>query len=270
MSEQSHRSDPRILNRRTLERDHRRLFELLRPGMTVLDVGCGTGSITTGIARAVGPRGSVVGVDRDVSLLDIARDQNRGVPNLSFEVRDARSLEFERCFDVVTAARMLQWISRPDEAVAAMKKVLKPDGYLVALDYNHQDNSWKPRPPREFLRFYEAFLAWREANQWDNRMADHLPDLFRSAGLSNVQTHLDDQIARRGSRDFSGAAVLWTDVITSVGPQIVADGYLDEQERLAAETQYGAWAPTSLEEQVLSMKTVVGQAIGLPLNFPQP
>src|SRR6266446_5552766 len=103
MSEQSHRSDPQILNRRTLERDHRRLFDLLRPGMTVLDVGCGTGAITAGIARVAGSQGNVVGVDRDESLLDIARKEHGGVLNLRFENRDARSLAFESCFDVVSA-----------------------------------------------------------------------------------------------------------------------------------------------------------------------
>src|SRR6266446_6552051 len=137
MSEQSHRSDPRLLNRRTLERDHRRLFDLLRPGMTVLEVGCGTGAITGGIARAVGPLGYVVGVDRDQTLLDLARKENRGVLNLSFENEDASSLGFEDCFDVATAARTLQWISRPERAIAAMKKAVKSNGRIVVLDYNH-------------------------------------------------------------------------------------------------------------------------------------
>ena len=49
MSLQPHTSDARILDRRTLERDHRRLAELLKPGMAVLDVGCGTGAITAGL-----------------------------------------------------------------------------------------------------------------------------------------------------------------------------------------------------------------------------
>ena len=51
MSIQTHRSDPQVLNRRTLEIDHRVLAGVLRPGMSVLDVGCGTGAITAGIAR---------------------------------------------------------------------------------------------------------------------------------------------------------------------------------------------------------------------------
>ena len=62
MGQQSHRSDPRILNRRTLRRDHRHLRKLLRPGMDILDVGCGTGAITADIAKAVDPDGMVLGI----------------------------------------------------------------------------------------------------------------------------------------------------------------------------------------------------------------
>jgi ubiquinone/menaquinone biosynthesis C-methylase UbiE len=78
---QAHRSDPRILGRRTLERHHRALAAILRPGLSVLDVGCGTGAITAGIARAVAPAGRVVGMDRDESLLDIARREHEAIPN---------------------------------------------------------------------------------------------------------------------------------------------------------------------------------------------
>jgi SAM-dependent methyltransferase len=229
--------------------------------MSVLDVGCGTGAISAGIAREVGDQGIVVGVDRDETLLEIARKEHQSLPNLRFEKQDARSLQFEACFDVVTTARMLQWISRADQAVAAMKGAVKPNGLLVALDYNHEENSWTPRPPIEFLRFYDAFLAWRHANEWDNRMADHLPALFQSAGLADVQVFVDDQKANRGDPGFSDAAALWVQVIQSVGPQIVNDGFLGEHERVAAETCYRPWSESDLDEQVLSMRTVVGTVL---------
>src|SRR5512138_865807 len=117
MSEQIHQSDPRILSRRALERDHRVLAGMLRPGMFVLDVGCGTGAITAGIARAVAPGGCAVGVDRDESLLQIARQEHAG---LHFENADALSLEFASAFDIVTAARAVQWMADPARAIGRM------------------------------------------------------------------------------------------------------------------------------------------------------
>lgn len=64
-----------ILERRGLAAGNPRLVQLLRRGMRVLDVGCGTGSITAEIAAAVAPEGSVVGLDRDASLIQTARER---------------------------------------------------------------------------------------------------------------------------------------------------------------------------------------------------
>jgi SAM-dependent methyltransferase len=262
MSQQSHQSNPQILNRRTLQRDHRRLAELLRPGMTVLDVGCGTGAITAGIARMVGPGGDVVGLDRDEANLKIAQQEHPGAANLRFERGDVLSLEFGRDFDIVTAARTLQWISEPARAITQMMKVVKAGGRIVILDYNHEENCWEPAPPQDFSRFYQAFLDWRTANHWDNRMAKHLPGLLRSAGLADVEIHPCDETVQRGDADFfdAYASGIWLYVIQSVGPNLVAAGFLEEQARLRAEQEYRDYVQTTLQRQTHSMTTVEGRA----------
>jgi ubiquinone/menaquinone biosynthesis C-methylase UbiE len=215
--QQSHQSDPRILNRRTLRNDHRHLAKLLRPGLSVLDVGCGAGAITAGIAEALGPHGSVIGIDRDEANLELARCEHPAVPNLRLELGDATSMTFQAQFDIVTAARTLQWISEPALAISRMKDALKPSGMLVVLDYNLAANEWEPEPPDAFRDFYAAFLAWRKANLWDNHMADHLPELFRSAGLGDIESHVQDEIAQRGMPHFDQKANLWLWVIENLG-----------------------------------------------------
>jgi len=240
---QSHQSDPRVLSRRTLEHDHPRLAGMLRPGMSVLDVGCGTGAITAGIAAAVGPSGTVVGLDRDESLIAMAR----GGANLTFEVGDLLTLAAEPQFDMVTAARLIQWISEPGEAIHRMAAATKPGGRVVVLDYNHELNAWDPEPPLEFRRFYQAFLDWRTANGWDNMMGDHLPALFEAAGLRNVMITVDDQI---------GISEIWLHVIESLGPKILPD----ENDRLRTQTAYREYLGTRLRTQTLSLRTVTGTA----------
>src|SRR4051794_17167638 len=163
MGVQTHRSSAEVLNRRTLGNDHRVLADLLRAGMSVLDVGCGTGAITAGIARAVGPEGRAVGVDRDAALLAIARSEHGALPNLTFEQQDALELRYDACFDIAGAARALQWMADPAQALARMTAAVKPGGLVVALDYNHSENAWAPDAPAEFARFYQAFLDWRAA-----------------------------------------------------------------------------------------------------------
>lgn len=259
MSAQSHRSDPRILGRRTLQRDHRCLAELLRPGLSVLDVGCGTGAITAGAAKAVGPRGHVVGVDRDEVLLAVARTDHATLPNLQFEYGDAMTLSFRAEFDIVTAARTLQWIAEPALAISRMRQATKPSGVLVVLDYNHASNEWEPDPPAEFKLFYNAFLAWRHTNAWDNEMADHLPELFRSAGLVDIKSHVQDEVVERGGPEFAERTALWSEVIENVGGQVMTAGFCTGIQLAEAQECYSAWTKTELVKQTLAMRATTGR-----------
>jgi SAM-dependent methyltransferase len=241
-----------------LERDHGYLAGLLRPGLSVLDVGCASGAITVGIAEAVGPDGTVLGVDRDPKYLEQARSAHGAHANLQFEIGEATSLSYHARFDIVTAARLLQWIANPALAVAGMKAAAKPNGMVVVHDFNHLKHEWKPDPPPEFRYFYQAFLAWRQANQWDNEMADRLPALFRSAGLLDVESHVQDEIIERGDPDFFGRAALWSDAIDGLGDHIVKAGLLTGAQVKEAGASYSAWTRTGLVKQVLQMRTVTG------------
>src|SRR5581483_11716380 len=106
-------SDTRaILDRRDLASGNPFLAQRLRPGMAVLDIGCGTGAITRGIAELVGFGGETIGLDTNQEFIQRAR-ASENLPGLSFLVGDAYDLPFENRFDVVTAARVLQWLARP-------------------------------------------------------------------------------------------------------------------------------------------------------------
>ncbi|WP_321476242.1 methyltransferase domain-containing protein [uncultured Paludibaculum sp.] len=259
MHAQSHRSDARILGRRTLEQDHRRLVELLRPGLSVLDVGCGVGSITAGIAEAVGPTGHVVGIDRDAAHVESARARYGHVAHLRFELGDATSLEFHGEFDIVTAARTLQWIADPRAAVSRMTRAAKRDGVVVVLDYNHAENAWSPEPPREFRAFYQAFLNWRAARGWDNQMARNLPALFSAAGLVEVETSIEDEVVERDTPGFEEKAKIWSEVIENLRTQLRDDGFCSEDELRAAGSAYTRWVAAHLQRQTLVLRAVTGR-----------
>src|SRR5258708_8648976 len=156
MSQQSHRSDPRILNRRTLERDHPYLARVLRTGMDILDVGCGTGAITADIAKAVGPDGMALGIDRDDANLAIAVQQYDGMGNLRFEGADILTLgdRFNNRFDIVTAARTIQWISEPQRAIVHMKKAAKTGARVISLAYTLTKTHSNPPHPVNSPQLY--------------------------------------------------------------------------------------------------------------------
>jgi SAM-dependent methyltransferase len=263
MNGQRHTSDSSILDRRTLARDHRRLGALLRPGMHVLDVGCGTGAITADVARAVGPTGRVVGQDRDPALLARARARGADVPWLSFEEGDVLARESGPRFDVVTAARLLQWIERPDLALARMAAATRPGGQVVVLDYDHTAIAWDPEPAGPITRFYAAFLAWRAAHGWDNAIAVHLSKLFADAGLEEVASHVEDEVAERGAPGFEDALDIWRRVLDEIGGLVVEEGFLESAAHAAARTAWGAWAAGSARRQHMVLRAVVGRVPAL-------
>ena len=248
----------RILNTRSLATSHRRLAELLQPAMNVLDVGCGTGAITRDIADVVGAQGCVVGLDISETLLAQVQVQRPNRSALRFVRGDVYAVPFNRAFDVVTAARVLQWVGRPDTAVRALSEAVKLHGTLLVLDYDHEQIQWRPSPPASMQRFYTAFLQWRADAGMDNAIAGHLAGLFESAGLVDIQVTPQHERTQRGDVDFASRIGIWAEVAATRGHQMVADGTLTEAERLAAEADYRAWIESDAQAHTLYLLAVEG------------
>src|SRR5690606_15082264 len=132
----------RIFDDRTVEADYRTLTPVLKPGLRVLDVGCGTGAISAGIARLVGNTGRGVGIDNTENFIVSGRETYRDVGNLELIHADLFEWNTDEQFDLVVSARVLQWLSNPVQALKKMKTFLNPGGMVSVLDYNHSALSW--------------------------------------------------------------------------------------------------------------------------------
>ncbi|WP_284014078.1 methyltransferase domain-containing protein [Halobaculum litoreum] len=109
------------------------------PGETVVSVGPGPGFEPLELADAVGPAGRVVGVDRSVPMTRLARDRLSGVPEASVVAGDATALPLpDGAADAVTAVQVLQYLGSPGDALAEIRRVLRPSGraavFLVDWD----------------------------------------------------------------------------------------------------------------------------------------
>jgi ubiquinone/menaquinone biosynthesis C-methylase UbiE len=105
----------------------------LVPGEQVLDVACGTGLVAFGAAEAVGPSGSVVGIDLSDGMVNAARRQaeTRQLSNVRFERMDAEFLVLpDHAFDACLCALGLMYMPNPERAVLEMRRVTRPAGRI--------------------------------------------------------------------------------------------------------------------------------------------
>lgn len=260
--------DMKIMARRTLENSHPALLDILRPGLSVLDVGCGPGTLTAEIARRVEP-GAVVGMDLNPEMIRAAEALNPpgSVPNLVFYTGDIREAGWDGEFELVTATRMLQWVPDPGAAVAGMARAATPGGLVVALDFDHTRAEWSD-PPSAWTRFHSAFLGWRAAGGLDNAIARHLPALFLAAGLAAIECWPKVTIVRAGDADFFRVAGRWRMLVESRGRQVVTAGLITEAERRAALDAFTRWMTRADATQTQHERCVIARRRTIPCRLP--
>ena len=122
-----------------------------QPGERVLDAGCGPGFYVAELLDAVGPEGSVVGIDVSPAMLAIAARRSEAHPNVAFHEGDATSLPVEsEDFDAALSVQVLEYVNNPPAALAEIHRALRPGGRVVL---------WHSADPE---RMRCALSAWDE------------------------------------------------------------------------------------------------------------
>jgi ubiquinone/menaquinone biosynthesis C-methylase UbiE len=159
----------------------------IEPGNKVLDVGCGSGIDTLALSQLVGTTGEVYGVDYDKAMITEA-DQRADKAGISTWVKhkhaDAASLPFETgYFDSCRSERLFQHLPNPTKALAEMVRVVKVEGWVVALDTDWGSGSIDTGEidiERRLVRFNADHMLY---NGYSGRQ---LYRLFKKQGLVNV------------------------------------------------------------------------------------
>lgn len=191
------------------------LIPHLRPGQQVLDVGCGPGTITIGLAQLVAP-GSVVGLDKAAEPLEQARADaaEQGVRNVSFTVGDVYNLTYpDDTFGIVHAHQILQHLADPVAALAEMRRVCRAGGYVAARDADYAAMTWYPPDPR-LDRWLEMYRRVARGNQTEPDAGRRLLAWSRAAGFSEIATSATVWCyATAEERSWWGG--LWAERVTS-------------------------------------------------------
>ena len=135
------------LGRETAFREKMLRFAELQPGESVLDIGCGTGSLAIAAKRQVGAAGAVCGLDASPEMLARAEKKARrlGV-EVSFQNGLAQSLPFGAAqFDVVLSTVMLHHLPKSSrrEMAGEVRRVLKPGGRMLVIDFGRTGHNKK-------------------------------------------------------------------------------------------------------------------------------
>ena len=153
----------------------------VKPGDQVLDVGCGTGSLTIVAKAAAGPTGEVYGIDPAPEMIELARRKAaQAGEEVNFQVGLIEDIPFpDDKFDLVLSSLMLHHL--PDdlkrEGFLEIHRVLKPGGRFVAVDFD---------PPTRPLVRWLAILFFGHGMLQSNLRA--LEAMLQAAGFKETQT----------------------------------------------------------------------------------
>lgn len=174
---------------RTAENSAAYLLPHLRPGLRVLDVGCGPGTITADLARLVAP-GDLVAIDREAAVLTeaAATCEARGITNVTIEVGDVYALDYpDDSFDVVHAHQVLQHLSDPIAALIEMRRVCQPEGVVAVRDADYAAMTWYPPHP-DLDRWMDLYHDVAHANDAEPDAGRMLLAWANRAGFSQVES----------------------------------------------------------------------------------
>jgi ubiquinone/menaquinone biosynthesis C-methylase UbiE len=220
------------------------LLPHLKPGMSLLDVGCGPGTITADLAELVAP-GRVTAVEVTAGALALARAEaeRRGVRNIEFVVADVHDLDFaDGGFDVVHAHQVLQHVGDPVRALRELRRVCAPGGVVAARDSDYAAFAWHPELPEldEWLALYQQ-LARENGGEPD--AGRRLLSWAYDAGFTEVTPSASVWcFATPDDRDWWGG--MWADRIleSALADQARRTGAATEDDLRRISTAWRTWA----------------------------
>ncbi|MEV4637421.1 methyltransferase domain-containing protein [Actinoplanes sp. NPDC049548] len=229
---------------RTAENSAAYLLPHLTSGATVLDVGCGPGTITADLATRITP-GRITALEHTEAALDLARAEvaRRGLTTVDFVVGDVHALDFpDGSFDVVHAHQVLQHVGDPVRALREMRRVTRPGGLVAVRDSDYAAFTWYPRLPEldEWLALYEKVAR---GNGGEPDAGRRLLSWAHAAGFTDV-TATSSTWCFADDEDRAWWGGLWADRIlkSDMSRQALESGAATQEDLERISRGWRAWA----------------------------
>jgi SAM-dependent methyltransferase len=173
----------------------------VRPGQAAIDLGCGPRGILDLLAARVSPGGRVVGLDADPAHTAMAARfvSDQRLNGVEVVTADARHTGLPSgSFDLVHARTLLVNVPDPAQVVAEMVRLAKPGGMVAVAEPDTEHALCYP-PDQAFDRIRQIFSVAFSRNGADPAIGRRVPELFRQAGLADVQVESRTQMYPPGN-----------------------------------------------------------------------
>lgn len=198
----------------------------IQPGWRAVDIGCGPIGILNLLSRRVGPRGRVVGIEREPRFVEMARTEiaKRSLGNVTMVQADGLNTGLEKgSFDLVHERLVLINVSEREAFLTEMLSLLRPGGIIALEDVDNV--SWICQPAHtSWDVLLNAFHTVFHAGGGDGFVGRRLPVLLHAAGIQNIQIKVTVETPPLG--DYRRTHLI--SLIDSVRDKIIAGGVLDE------------------------------------------
>ncbi|TCO49444.1 ubiquinone/menaquinone biosynthesis C-methylase UbiE [Kribbella antiqua] len=227
---------------RTAENSAGYLLPHLRPGMSLLDVGSGPGTITADLARLVEP-GQTTALEATEAALDITKATFAKLDiGVEFVVGDVHKLDLpDDTYDVVHAHQVLQHVADPVQALREMRRVCKPGGIVAVRDSDYHGFTWYPELP-ELAEWMDLYQRMARANQGEPDAGRRLLSWALEAGFEKIAATASNwAFTNEDDRAWWGG--MWADRVlqSAMADQARAAGVPEETlERISA--AWRTWA----------------------------
>jgi ubiquinone/menaquinone biosynthesis C-methylase UbiE len=220
----------------------------LQEGEKVLDIGSGLGQYTIEMAKAVGPTGFCLGIERDDRQLEGAKKNLATLSDINWV--EFRQGEVEKLplgprevasFDVGHARFVLEHLSRPQAALQELVKGIRSGGRVVLEDDDHESLILFPEPPG-FSTLWRAYIRSYDRLGNDPFVGRRLVSLLYEAGLRNMRNDVVFFGDCSGSPNFPGFVNNLIGVVESARPTLLGGQLIDEKTMNRAFDNLRAWA----------------------------
>lgn len=216
----------------------------VREGMVCLDMGCGGGDVTRGLARLVGSAGRVVGIDMDAAKLEAARREaaRQGLSNVEFQQANIYEWSDDLAYDRIYARFFLTHLPDCAAALDAFRKALRCGGVLIVEDIDFTGSFCYPRCSA-YERYVELYREVVRRRKGDADIGPKLHGLLVRAGFQSVcmtlvhPFHLDQE-----------EKVISLSTLVNISDAVLSEGLVQpaELEQMIAELKAFTDDPTTI------------------------